>query len=105
MIRVWVPRDAAAIACGADAVAAAIGEAGRRAGVELAVVRNGSRGMLWLEPLVEVEIDGVRHGFGPLAVARGRGAHRGGRRRDRAAGIRGRSGRSRRSRSSRGRRG
>ena len=68
MIRVWVPRDAAAIACRADAVAAAIGEAGRRAGVELAIVRNGSRGMLWLEPLVEVEIDGVRHGFGPLAV-------------------------------------
>ena len=68
MIRVWVPRDAAAIACGADAVAAAIDQAGRRAGVELAVVRNGSRGMLWLEPLVEVEIDGVRHGFGPLAV-------------------------------------
>ena len=31
-------------------------------------MRNGSRGMLWLEPLVEVEIDGVRHGFGPLAV-------------------------------------
>ena len=55
MIRVFVPRDAAAIACGADGVAAAIGEAGRRAGVEVEIVRNGSRGMLWLEPLVEVE--------------------------------------------------
>ena len=97
MIRVWVPRDAAAIACGADAVATAIGEAGRRAGVELAVVRNGSRGMLWLEPLVEVEIDGVRHGFGPLAAGEAEALV--------PAGIRGRSGRSRRSRSSRGRRG
>ena len=104
MIRVWVPRDAAAIACRADAVAAAIGEAGRRAGVELAIVRNGSRGMLWLEPLVEVEIDGVRHGFGPLAVGEVDGlmaAVAAGT----PAGIRGRSGRSRRSRCSRGRRG
>ena len=67
-LRVFVPRDAAAVACGADAVAAAIRDAGRRAGIELALVRNGSRGMLWLEPLVEVEIDGVRHGFGPMAA-------------------------------------
>jgi len=67
-LSVFVPRDAAAVACGADAVAAAIRDAGRRAGIELALVRNGSRGMLWLEPLVEVEIDGVRHGFGPMAA-------------------------------------
>ena len=89
-----VPRDAAAIACRADAVAAAIGEAGRRAGVELAIVRNGSRGMLWLEPLVEVEIDGVRHGFGPLAVGEVEGLMCGGRRRDRGrASAGGRAGR------------
>jgi formate dehydrogenase iron-sulfur subunit len=73
MMRAWVPRDAAAIACGADAVAAALREAARRAGVELSLVRNGSRGMLWLEPLVEVEIDGVRHGFGPLAAGEAEG--------------------------------
>jgi formate dehydrogenase iron-sulfur subunit len=66
MIRVFVPRDAAAVACGADGVAAAIRVAARRAGIEVEVVRNGSRGMLWLEPLVEVEDGGVRYGFGPL---------------------------------------
>jgi formate dehydrogenase iron-sulfur subunit len=86
MIRAFVPRDAAAVACGADGVAAAIRDAARRAGVDLAVTRTGSRGMLWLEPLVEVEDGGTRYGFGPLdpdgaaalvaALADGRGASR-----------------------------
>ena len=50
---VYVPRDAAARAVGADEVAAALAaEPGIR------VVRNGSRGMLWLEPLVEVATPG-----------------------------------------------
>ena len=77
MIRVFVPRDAAAVACGADGVAAAIRGAARRAGLDVAIVRNGSRGMLWLEPLVEVEDGGVRYGFGPLDAG-GRGGAGGG---------------------------
>jgi len=63
MRRVLVPRDAAAIACGAEAVVRALAAAG------IAPVRNSSRGMFWLEPLVEVEEDGVRWGFGPLDAA------------------------------------
>ena len=66
MIRIFVPRDAAAVSCGADAVAAALRGAAARAGLAVEIVRTGSRGMLWLEPLVEVEEAGVRHGFGPL---------------------------------------
>ena len=62
-MKVWVPRDAAAKALGADAVAAAFEAAGAE------VVRNGSRGMIWLEPLVEVERDGVRVGYGAAAPA------------------------------------
>lgn len=63
---IYVPRDAAAIACGADAVARALGAAAP----ERALVRNGSHGMLWLEPLVEVTgADGVRYGFGPVTAA------------------------------------
>ena len=61
-MRVWVPIDAAARALGADEVAEAV-----RREMGVAPTRNGSRGMIWLEPLVEVEIDGVRHGFGPVA--------------------------------------
>ena len=66
MIRLFVPRDAAAVACGAEAVAEALTAAARRAGLPVSLTRTGSRGLLWLEPLVEVEIDGLRHGFGPL---------------------------------------
>jgi len=61
---VYVPRDSAARSVGADEVADAIGaEAGR----PLRVVRNGSRGMLWLEPLVEVETPSGRIAYGPVA--------------------------------------
>lgn len=68
-MRVFVPRDAAARALGADAVADAVMAEAARAGVEVTLVRNGSRGMVWLEPLVEVEVDGVRQAFGPMTVA------------------------------------
>ncbi len=61
--RVFVPRDAAAIACGAEAVVAALAAAG------FPPTRTSSRGMFWLEPLVEVEHDGRRYGFGPLDAA------------------------------------
>ncbi|MGA1216267.1 MAG: formate dehydrogenase, partial [Candidatus Nanopelagicales bacterium] len=63
MSRVYVPRDSAARSVGADEVAAAL----EASGVE--VVRNGSRGMLWLEPLVEVETPAGRVGYGPVAAA------------------------------------
>ena len=61
----WVPGDAAAVSVGADEVAAAFAAAGA------VVKRNGSRGMLWLEPLVEVETDSGRVGYpnvGPADV-------------------------------------
>ncbi len=58
MTTAWVPCDAAARSVGADEVAAALEAAGAT------VRRNGSRGMLWLEPLVELEADdGTRHGY------------------------------------------
>ena len=68
-MKIWVPLDSAAVALGADDLAAAITQEAARRGVPLTLVRNGSRGMVWLEPLVEVELDGVRHGFGPLTLA------------------------------------
>jgi formate dehydrogenase iron-sulfur subunit len=66
-MRVFLPSDSAAKALGADVVAAAICAEAAARGLEVTLVRTGSRGMIWLEPLVEVEIDGVRHGFGPAA--------------------------------------
>jgi len=66
-VSVFVPRDAAARARGADAVAAAIAAEAARRGRAVRVVRNGSRGMLWLEPLVEVETARGRVAYGPVA--------------------------------------
>ena len=68
-MKLYVPRDAAAKALGAEDVVAAISADAEARGLEVAITRTGSRGMVWLEPLVEVEIDGRRHGFGPLSVA------------------------------------
>ncbi|MCP5143997.1 MAG: formate dehydrogenase [Gammaproteobacteria bacterium] len=66
--RIYVPRDAAAVSVGADEVAARIEhEAGAR-GLDVTVVRNGSRGMLYLEPLVEVVVNDARLAFGPVTV-------------------------------------
>jgi formate dehydrogenase iron-sulfur subunit len=65
-VRIFVPRDAAALALGADKVASAIAAEISARGLDAKIVRNGSRGMVWLEPLVEVEIDGRRIGYGPV---------------------------------------
>ena len=65
-MKIYVPLDAAAKALGADDVAAAIVAEGLRRGVAVELVRNGSRGMVWLEPLVEVVTDAGRLAFGPL---------------------------------------
>jgi len=66
-IDVFVPLDAAALSVGAEAVAAAISaEAGRR-GLNVRLRRNGSRGLLWLEPLVEVATPSGRIAYGSVA--------------------------------------
>ena len=67
MMRIFVPRDSAARSVGADEVAAAIEAGLRDRGIDAEIVRNGSRGMLWLEPLVEVETAAGRVGYGPVA--------------------------------------
>jgi formate dehydrogenase iron-sulfur subunit len=64
---VFVPSDTTARSLGADAVAAAVTAEAQRRGADVRVVRNGSRGLYWLEPLVEVDVGGVRHAYGPVA--------------------------------------
>ena len=65
-VTVYVPRDSAALAVGADAVAAAIAAGAQAAGIDLQLVRNGSRGLFWLEPLVEVATETGRVAYGPV---------------------------------------
>ena len=68
-VRVFVPCDAAALSVGAGQVAEAVLRAADRRGVEITLIRNGSRGLFWLEPLVEVETPAGRVAFGPVAPA------------------------------------
>jgi formate dehydrogenase iron-sulfur subunit len=68
-MRVFVPRDAAAIGVGADRVAEALRQAAAARGIDLTLVRTSSRGLFWLEPLVEVETLAGRIGYGPATPA------------------------------------
>jgi formate dehydrogenase iron-sulfur subunit len=62
LTRVFVPRDAAALAVGADEVAAALeGHAD--------IVRTGSRGLFWLEPMIEVDTPEGRIAYGPVEAS------------------------------------
>ena len=65
-VKVYVPRDSAALSMGADQVADAVVREAAARGVDVQLVRNGSRGMLWLEPLVEVETEAGRVAYGPV---------------------------------------
>lgn len=67
--RIYVPRDAAALAVGADAVAQALQRECEARGLAVELVRNGSRGLLWLETLVEVETAQGRVAYGPVQAA------------------------------------
>jgi formate dehydrogenase iron-sulfur subunit len=68
-MKVYVPLDAAARAMGADDVVVALQAEAAQRGIGLTLVRTGSRGMVWLEPLVEVETPEGRVGFGPMDAA------------------------------------
>ncbi|MDN2568040.1 NADH-quinone oxidoreductase subunit NuoF [Aquibium sp. A9E412] len=68
-VTVYVPRDSGAKALGADRVADAIGAEIARRGVDARVVRNGSRGLYWLEPMVEVQTANGRVAYGPVRPA------------------------------------
>lgn len=65
-VTIYVPRDAAALAVGAQALVDAIESEAARRGAAIRIVRNGSRGLLWLEPLVEVATAAGRVAYGPV---------------------------------------
>ncbi len=66
MIKIFVPRDSSAIGLGAEAVAQQLAHEIARRSLDATLVRNGSRGLYWLEPLVEVETPNGRVAFGPV---------------------------------------
>lgn len=69
MTIVYVPGDSAARSIGADEVAALIAAHAAKAGIDIELRRNGSRGALWLETLVEVDNGDGRFAYGPVTPA------------------------------------
>lgn len=67
--KIYVPRETAAVSVGADEVALAIARLAKKTGADIELIRNGSWGASWLEPLVEVEVDGVRIAYGNVSAA------------------------------------
>jgi formate dehydrogenase iron-sulfur subunit len=68
-LRIFIPLDAGAVAVGADNVAAALAQAASTRGLAIDIVRTGSRGLYWLEPMVEVATSAGRVAFGPVRVS------------------------------------
>lgn len=68
-VTVFVPGDSAALAVGANRVAGAIAREAAGRNLEVEIVRNGSRGMLWLEVLVEVRTEHGRIAYGPVKAS------------------------------------
>jgi formate dehydrogenase iron-sulfur subunit len=64
--RVYISRDSGALCVGAEQVATAFRKVAEQRGLDLEIVRTGSRGMYWLEPLVELATPQGRVGYGPV---------------------------------------
>ena len=67
-VTITVPRDAVALGLGANKVARALFAGAERRGLDVAVKRTGSRGLFWLEPMVEVETPEGRIAYGPVKL-------------------------------------
>ena len=68
-VKVFIPKDSASKSVGANEVANEIENFAKNNNLNLEIIRTGSRGMLWLEPLVEVETGQGRVGFGPVSTS------------------------------------
>jgi len=68
--RIYVSRDSGALCVGAEAVAKTLREEAKARGLDVEIIRTGARGMYWLEPLIEVETDQGRVGYGPVKASK-----------------------------------
>ncbi len=68
-IKVYIPRDSSALAVGAEKVALAVAAEAQRRNLDIEIVRNGSRGLYWLETMVEVQASQGRIAYGPVKAS------------------------------------
>jgi len=67
-IKIYSPRETTASSLGAELLVKAIATEAQYRNLDIQIVRNGSRGACWLEPLVEVETAAGRVGYGPVTL-------------------------------------
>ena len=68
MTRIYIPRDSSALSLGAEGVASAVTVEATRRKQPVSIVRNGSRGLYWLEPLIEIDTAQGRIAYGPVSM-------------------------------------
>jgi len=66
LMRIYVPLETTALSMGADEVVLALQAEAEKTGQDIEIIRNGSWGMSYLEPLVEVESEQGRVAYGPV---------------------------------------
>lgn len=64
--KIYIPRDSSALSVGAEKVATAVAQEAKKRGLDVEIIRNGSRGLYWLETMVEVATDKGRVAYGPV---------------------------------------
>ena len=67
--KIFIPRDSSSISLGADKVYQEILNESKKRNIDVEIVRNGSRGLFWLEPMVEVETLNGRVAYGPVTIS------------------------------------
>ncbi|MEP3436577.1 MAG: NADH-quinone oxidoreductase subunit NuoF [Hoeflea sp.] len=65
-VKIYIPGDSGAVALGADRLAIHMAEAVKARDLDVEIIRNGSRGLYWLEPMIEVKTDKGRIAYGPV---------------------------------------
>ena len=66
IVKVYVPRDSSALSLGANRTAKAIELEAQKRGIQIELIRNGSRGLFWLEPFVEILTGKGRVAYAPV---------------------------------------
>jgi formate dehydrogenase iron-sulfur subunit len=69
MLTVYIPSDTTAKSLGSDRIANLVADCAHNCSLELTIKRNGTRGLYWLEPLIEVDTPEGRVGYGPVDEA------------------------------------
>ncbi|HUU25214.1 MAG TPA: NADH-quinone oxidoreductase subunit NuoF [Methyloceanibacter sp.] len=69
MTRIYISRDSGALCVGAEATAKKFREEAQARGLDVEIIRTGARGMYWLEPLIEIETEQGRVGYGPAKAS------------------------------------